>query len=129
MQYFWIKLNLAHMELFYTENARTWVVGRHKVNIELLMVFGCYEAYSMPQTSGDYMAHKLCKSSKTCGLKIHTNHHNASFIHAHRSIYLIVLTFMVCVFTSFHSSFWVTMERIGSLFWMEQRNADTQTWV
>ena len=46
------------MELFYTENARTWVVGRCKVNIEPLMVFGCYEAYSLPQTSGDYIVHK-----------------------------------------------------------------------
>ena len=46
------------MELFYTENARTWVVGRCKVNIEPLMVFGCYEVYSLPQTSSDYIVHK-----------------------------------------------------------------------
>lgn len=38
------QIKSARTELFYTENARTWVVGRRKVNIEPLMVFGCYEA-------------------------------------------------------------------------------------
>lgn len=46
------------MELFCTENARTWVAGKCKVNIEPLMVLGCYEAYSKPQTSTDYIIHK-----------------------------------------------------------------------
>jgi hypothetical protein len=34
------------MELFCTENARTWVVGKCEVNIKPLMVLGRYEAYS-----------------------------------------------------------------------------------
>lgn len=34
------------MELFCPENARTWVVGKCKVNIKPLMVLGRYEAYS-----------------------------------------------------------------------------------
>lgn len=46
------------MELFCPENARTWVVGKCKVNIDPLMVLGCCEAYAKPQTSTAYIIHK-----------------------------------------------------------------------
>lgn len=46
------------MELFCPENARTWVVGKRKVNIEPLMGLGCCEAYAKPQTSTEHIIHK-----------------------------------------------------------------------
>lgn len=80
------------MELFYTENARTWVVGRYMVNIEALMVFGCYEFIHCPRaamstlfTSGEAMM-KLCNFSNICGIKMYTAHPTACFIYVYISI-------------------------------------------
>lgn len=74
------------MELYYTENSRTWVVGRYMVNIEALMVFGCYELTHCPRpamsalfTSNEAMM-KLCNFSNICGIKMYTTH-PASFIY------------------------------------------------
>lgn len=110
------------MELFYTENARTWAVGRYMVNIEALMVFECYELTHCPRpamstlsTSGEAMM-KLCNYSNICGIKMYTTHPTASFIYLFYlclHVYSIVLTFRN-YFTSFHFFFSpATMERIG----------------
>lgn len=92
MQYFCIKLNLAYMELFYTENARTWVVGRCKVNIEPLMGLGamklihCHRpAMTTPSTSSEAVI-KLCNSSRSCGINTYTNHLTSNFIYVYISI-------------------------------------------
>lgn len=109
------------MELFCPENARTWVVGKCKVNIKPLMVLGRYEAYSKA-TDQHWLHH-----SQVARLWWSSASHPKDVVLKFMLILLlpILFVFMYLIvfyghFTSFHFSFLVTMERAGSWVWVEK---------